>query len=627
MGQASQNISHKDKRSTLSNVNSYDNERGDSKLDTDRGTNNSKTMLKNFTFLNYNVCGLAGKLSDHTFVNFVTTHDFVTFTETFIDEDFDASVFNEYDCFVSKAKKLSKQGRLSGGIVVLVKKHLSGFISHLVTDQDNVIVLRISKDLFCTDADVMFISTYIQPYDSVFWKHTDGGYGLEVIEECIISLHEKYDDFLILLTGDFNARTANNNYEDFEDDFEEVNTNISDNDGLYARCSNDVETNIFGHQLIELCKVLDCFIVNGIIKWKCDAGYTFVTQNGASVIDYFVMSCSMCSNCTDIKLNIKELVDSDHLPVQMTLSMLSRSQTIQFPNITNHSKIDKTVWDKEKESIFVDRLYDEDGLILLKEATDQLNVDVNKSLVLFTDYLLRAGECMKKRIFQAKSVRKSEWFDQECIQSKKECRRLLREYRKAKKSKNCICPDKRYVPEINNKNHTSCTCHEKREAFVENRKIYRKLLKQKRQQFRQVTAENLCKNMNAPSIFWNDLKKLGLRNKSRTNNCISIQEWFQHFQKLFRVDENNTDNAINTESSIEEDKDHVLNQVITSHEVEEAIKKIKCGKASGADGILGEMLKAGGGTVINFLTLLFNKIFDSGVYPAEWSKAIVVPIF
>ena len=589
----------------------------------------SKGKLENFSFLNYNVCGLTEKLSDHTFVDFVTTHDFITFTETFIsDEEFESPVFKDYKCFVAKAIKLSKTGRLSGGVIVLVKKHLSDFISRIKTDHAQTIVVRISKDLFDTDVDVMFISAYVQPYDSVFWKHTNGGYGLEVIEECIVCLHEKCEDFLILLSGDFNARPAKSNYEAINDDFEEGDRNIPSDHHLFERRSDDTERNIFGDQLIELCKISESFILNGAIKWNCDAGYTYVAHNGSSVVDYFVMSCSMCSNFIDIKLNIKEHVYSDHLPVQMILSIQSGSTQRQQSPKLDPSTIEKTSWDKEKEYIYVNKLSDEEGLTLLKEATDQIDEDVNKSLVLFTEFLLRASACMKKVIPLAKSSKRSEWFDVECKQAKKDCRSLLREYRKVKKSERCICPESRHVAQTSNSiSHSSCICHEKRLAFIESRKVYRKLLKQKRQQFQRDTAENLAKNINSSSVFWNDLKKLGLKNKSRRHNNIPIQEWFNHFQKLFSVDENFKDNAPDTDINVEEDEDHFLNQVITIQEVEVAIKKIKSGKASGADGILGEMLKAGGRSIIIFLTLLFNKIFDSSIYPSEWSKAIVVPIF
>ena len=38
------------------------------------------------------------------------------------------------------------------------------------------------------------------------------------------------------------------------------------------------------------------------------------------------------------------------------------------------------------------------------------------------------------------------------------------------------------------------------------------------------------------------------------------------------------------------------------------------------------MLKVAGETAVQFHTKLFNVLFDEGVYPEEWSKAIIVPI-
>ena len=39
------------------------------------------------------------------------------------------------------------------------------------------------------------------------------------------------------------------------------------------------------------------------------------------------------------------------------------------------------------------------------------------------------------------------------------------------------------------------------------------------------------------------------------------------------------------------------------------------------------MLKLAGDSAEQFLTKLFNAVFDEGVYPEEWSKAIIIPIF
>ena len=70
-----------------------------------------------------------------------------------------------------------------------------------------------------------------------------------------------------------------------------------------------------------------------------------------------------------------------------------------------------------------------------------------------------------------------------------------------------------------------------------------------------------------------------------------------------------------------------LNKPISFEEVREAIRKLKIGKANGVDGILADMLKVAGDTAVHFLTKLFNALFDEGMYPEEWSKAIIVPIF
>ena len=39
------------------------------------------------------------------------------------------------------------------------------------------------------------------------------------------------------------------------------------------------------------------------------------------------------------------------------------------------------------------------------------------------------------------------------------------------------------------------------------------------------------------------------------------------------------------------------------------------------------MLKLAGDTAVQFLTKLFNIVFDEGVYPEQWSKAIIIPLF
>ena len=98
-----------------------------------------------------------------------------------------------------KRKKLSYHGRHSGGVKVRVRKDFVPFKERIYFGVDNIVVLRIKKVLLGTDKDVMFISAYLPPYDSSYWKLTPHGYGMEIIEKCVMDLHDKTDDFYLLL--------------------------------------------------------------------------------------------------------------------------------------------------------------------------------------------------------------------------------------------------------------------------------------------------------------------------------------------------------------------------------------------------------------------------------------------
>ena len=44
------------------------------------------------------------------------------------------------------------------------------------------------------------------------------------------------------------------------------------------------------------------------------------------------------------------------------------------------------------------------------------------------------------------------------------------------------------------------------------------------------------------------------------------------------------------------------------------------------DKIFSEMLKHANESVIDFFAQFFNKLYDEGIFPTEWSKSIIVPI-
>ena len=132
-------------------------------------------------------------------------------TETFIYFDFQCEQLSEYSFVCSFARKLSHRGRKSGGVIVCFRKKFSKFIKQVKIDYENMIVLQTDKHLFATDTDIFFIGLYVPPCESAVYGVTQNGYGIEPLEQCVMDLYDKFDNFDIIVCGDLNARTGSQN--------------------------------------------------------------------------------------------------------------------------------------------------------------------------------------------------------------------------------------------------------------------------------------------------------------------------------------------------------------------------------------------------------------------------------
>jgi len=65
---------------------------------------------------------------------------------------------------------------------------------------------------------------------------------------------------------------------------------------------------------------------------------------------------------------------------------------------------------------------------------------------------------------------------------------------------------------------------------------------------------------------------------------------------------------------------------ILQDEVRKAVLSLGNGKAAACDGIPIELLKAAGDEGVRIMTILCNKIWDTGQWPNEWKKSVFVPI-
>ena len=153
-----------------------------------------------------------------------------------------------------------------------------------------------------------------------------------------------------------------------------------------------------------------------------------------------------------------------------------------------------------------------------------------------------------------------------------------------------------------------------------------------------------------PREFWNRLSALDDSNyndstlptfvKNSDGKLVSgkdaEQVWIESFKKLglessdfkdFDLDFYQQISAVVKDHPVIATDNKDLDQQITLEEVRNAVNKLKRGKAVGIDGVMNEVFKYGGDQVTVYLWKLFCRIFDSEVFPKQWSQGLIFPLF
>ena len=550
---------------------------------------------RSISFLHWNVCGLLSKLNDNNFVQYLSSFDFVCIVETFLDH-FDTCLFPNYDIFCKSAVKLTKQGRQSGGVVCLIRSNLTRFVRELKSDCHNVLFFLLDKSLFGFSKDVVYVCAYIPPECSPYYAHYDIDNGIDLLEEALSDILLSLDDVYVILCGDLNARTSNmipdtscvtNNYE---------NSLFRENNESVCRCSEDQILNTYGKYVLNLCITLGLSIMNGVCNGDHQGCYTYISETGNSVNDYFLISDELFARVQFCCwLCVSERIDSDHLPLEFHIER--KEEILSTKDCNMNTFIEKFEWKDEFAQSFITAMRSEETKDKLDYAASFIDRDVNVALKLFNEYLKEQAYCMNKRIFINKYKQTDRWFDKECECTKRNVRRLLRKFRRTLKPVDRVT-----------------YCKAKRE--------YKSLLHKKKKDFNDTIIDKLVKSVKDQKCFWETLHSISKRKPQPSNN-ITIEEWFDHFKNVLEkeIDEEE-------EADLDSDNgDDVLDRPISREEVLLAIRKLKNNKAAGPDGIIGEMLKYAGDPVVDFLVKLFNILFDRGIFPDSWSESILLPLF
>ena len=524
---------------------------------------------------------------DPELISFLTSFSIICLTETHLEYFDNENFLSDYECFVSPARKLSLYGRYSGGTMCFISRTISSYFQVIQSSFDNILVFRIDRKLFRTTCDVFLLVVYIPPMGSPFYENLDTANGIDILENCLSDIEEKYRDFYLMICGDFNARTGSLNT--VPDSFL---PNLRCEVYRSERNSADKVVNTFGRSFLSLCLIHDLRIVNGTTNKHSDR-FTFVSENGASVIDYFVASDDLLQYCKS--LYIGESTCSPHLPMEVELNC---SENVSVG--TDTGTVERIVWNRSMEDTYVGNL--QTALNVASIDNVLLTRDVHTIVEALTHCMTSSADFLKKTSKPSLCRKGYIWFDKECCEFKKTVRHKLRKFQTTR--------DK-----------------EDRILYTRYRNEYKVLLRSKKSFFKANVTLRLSDNIRDSGIFWKTLKMLQFR---RHSVCpVATEVWVQHFREIYAENESSLLPVYSeirpTIMELDSGSD-CLNEPIAIDEVVESVKKLKGGKAGGGDKLLAEMLKCSSHILIPCFVRLFNTILDTGCFPRQWRESTIIPI-
>lgn len=237
----------------------------------------------------WNVHGLGKKLEEDSFRSSLVKLDFFSLLETWSSETSEVDLPN-YQHFSSLRKKQRKARRNSGGIIFYFKNELAKFIKRESSTSEDILWIRISKELFGLSRDIFIGNVYISPMYSSIHKRAEESI-FDVLEQDIARFASRG---YVILGGDFNSRIGS--LKDFaaeapiDSDLEPQKLSNLD---IPRNFSDNGPPNTFGKDLTDLCSQSDLRILNGRILGDLSGRFTCYQPSGCSTVDYAIASSAL----------------------------------------------------------------------------------------------------------------------------------------------------------------------------------------------------------------------------------------------------------------------------------------------------------------------------------------------
>ncbi|CAM4466358.1 unnamed protein product [Leuciscus chuanchicus] len=108
-------------------------------------------------------------------------------------------------------------------------------------------------------------------------------------------------------------------------------------------------------------------------------------------------------------------------------------------------------------------------------------------------------------------------------------------------------------------------------------------------------------------------------------NCLEL--WKEHFSLLLQHGTSPADPAISSATNAAAPSAVCSTDPVTPEEVRAALEKLNNRKAPSIFAITAEMLKLGGESIVEWLTHIFNEVWETERLPSDWTRGVILPFW
>ncbi|KAK3871096.1 hypothetical protein Pcinc_023742 [Petrolisthes cinctipes] len=388
---------------------------------------------------------------------------------------------------------------------------------------------------------------------------------------------------ILIIQGDWNAKVGRDALEDWDE--------------FIGPSCNDT-TNERGLRLLEFASYNNMMLANTLAEHKASRRWTWHAPNGQhNQINYILVQRRHRTGINRPKTRTFPGADvgSDHDRVMLNFRV--RLRIVNKPKNTRLRFNLEKLKDPRISEVFqatVDGKFapllqlDEDleaitnnfNSVMTETANEVLGKSQRKSKPWVTDFILEL--CDKRR-----NQKKKKNTPEGRAEYRKTNKDIRREMKYAKQ---------RWITK-------QCTDIEEKLAFNNTKKAF--------QLVKDLTKEKQAKV--------NSIKDK--RGNSLTEEKEILERWTEYCSELYTHQSRGDPSVLNVEEPTNEDDYPILRD-----EVVATVDSLRSGKSAGVDNIPSELLKPGGESTIDMLTIICNKIWQTGEWPKPWTQSLIIVI-